>query len=301
MARFALEAALADLRLRLAGMRWRTRLAAAAAGRGWRCLRHRRPASDAGRRRSVRRTAVVGRRIDVESTRTSAGRDIDDVVADRRRPPLGARLVKLKIEPGWDRAPADRAAGRAPRRRPGRRRQRLLRRAAVRPRSTGSSALELAYLEQPLDPDDLVGHARLQARARCARRWRSTSPWGRRGCWPPRWRSARRRRFSLKPSRLGGLPAPARAAAHHGRVLRRRDVRAGRGAGGGRSPWPSLDVARLPTDLGPSARYVDEDVTEPVVLDGDGDLIVPDGPGIGVDVRAERVAALASEVVELRP
>jgi hypothetical protein len=46
---------------------------------------------------------------------------------------------------------------------------------------------------------------------------------------------------------------------------------------------------------------VEDDVTEPLGLDEHGDLIVPHGPGIGVDVRPQRVAALAAEVVELRP
>jgi hypothetical protein len=59
----------------------------------------------------------------------------------------------------------------------------------------------------------------------------------------------------------------------------------------------------LPTDLGPSSQYVVDDVTEPVGIDPAGRLVVPGGAGIGVDVRPDRVAALAVAPgpVELRP
>ena len=38
----------------------------------------------------------------------------------------------------------------------------------------------------------------------------------------------------------------------------------------------------LPTDLGPSDRYFRPDLTDPVVVDGRGEVVVPLGPGIGV-------------------
>jgi hypothetical protein len=38
-----------------------------------------------------------------------------------------------------------------------------------------------------------------------------------------------------------------------------------------------------------------------VVVDGEGWLLVPGGSGIGVEVHVDRLAAMASEVVELRP
>ena len=108
------------------------------------------------------------------------------------------------------------------------------------------------------------------------------------------------RRFSLKPSRLGGLLGPARAAAATpgcfvGGMF---ELGVGRAAA---LALASLGPFELPCDLGPSSQYLEDDVTEPVVLDAAGDLVVPDAPGIGVEVRAERVAAAAVEVVELRP
>ena len=63
----------------------------------------------------------------------------------------------------------------------------------------------------------------------------------------------------------------------------------------------ALAACSLPTDLGPSARYVADDVTDPVLTDGDGRLVVPAGPGLGVEVRADRLAAVTLDCVELRP
>jgi O-succinylbenzoate synthase len=47
----------------------------------------------------------------------------------------------------------------------------------------------------------------------------------------------------------------------------------------------------LPGDTSASARYFPEDLTEPFVLQADGTMVVPQGPGIGVDPRADRLAA----------
>jgi o-succinylbenzoate synthase len=43
----------------------------------------------------------------------------------------------------------------------------------------------------------------------------------------------------------------------------------------------ALPVHNLPHDLGPSARYFDTDLTLPFESKG-GTMIVPDGPGLGV-------------------
>jgi O-succinylbenzoate synthase len=47
----------------------------------------------------------------------------------------------------------------------------------------------------------------------------------------------------------------------------------------------------LPGDTSASSRYFDEDLTEPFVLDADGTMAVPQGPGIGVDPIPERLAS----------
>jgi len=55
----------------------------------------------------------------------------------------------------------------------------------------------------------------------------------------------------------------------------------------------------LPGDTSASARYFPEDLTEPFVLRSDGTMLVPEGPGIGVEPLAERLAActVRSEVL----
>lgn len=56
-----------------------------------------------------------------------------------------------------------------------------------------------------------------------------------------------------------------------------------------------------PTDLGPSSQYVAEDITDPIGSDASGRVVVPSGPGIGVEVHRDRVrAALVDQPVELR-
>ena len=308
MARFALESALADLRLRLAGCPLADALALGAAGGAVAATSAGDEAgggtgSPVARRRRVGRTTVLGRRIDVESTSPAppsraARRAIEALVAEAGAAvAAGARLVKVKVEPGWDRAPLTelRAAF------PG---------LALAADANGAYAgcgpgaldwvepLQLDYFEQPLDPDDLVGHARLQDRL--ATPVALDESLGSLGLLAAAVALGAGRRFSLKPSRLGGLLGPARAAAATpgcfvGGMF---ELGVGRAAA---LALASLGSFELPCDLGPSSQYVEDDVCEPVVVDEAGDLVVPDGPGIGVEVRAARVAALTVEVVELRP
>jgi O-succinylbenzoate synthase len=46
---------------------------------------------------------------------------------------------------------------------------------------------------------------------------------------------------------------------------------------------------RLPGDTSASHRYFAEDLTEPFELASDGTMVVPTGPGIGVDPIPERL------------
>jgi len=56
----------------------------------------------------------------------------------------------------------------------------------------------------------------------------------------------------------------------------------------------------LPGDTSASARYFVDDITEPFMLAPDGTMAVPDGAGIGVTPRPERLAecTLRYEVVK---
>ncbi len=87
---------------------------------------------------------------------------------------------------------------------------------------------------------------------------------------------------SVKPARLGGLLAALEAARSAAAAGGRAFVGGMFELGVGRSAALLLaasGVAHLPTDLGPSDRYVEEDVTAPIVAGDPGRVVVPRGPG----------------------
>ena len=104
--------------------------------------------------------------------------------------------------------------------------------------------------------------------------------------------------LNVKPARVGGLGpacwllrwcATQRIPAFVGGMLE---------TGVGRAGAVCLTFApgsTLPTDLGPSSRYWDQDVTAPIVLDDAGHLVPPDGLGIGVVPDPDRLAAVTVE------
>ncbi len=107
---------------------------------------------------------------------------------------------------------------------------------------------------------------------------------------------------SIKAARLGGMAAAASGLdlaatagvdAFVGGLLELAVGRAGAAA------VAALDGATLPTDLGPSARYVASDVSDPIVTDERGDLVVPDGIGIGRVPDPERLVAWTIDEVRL--
>jgi o-succinylbenzoate synthase len=57
----------------------------------------------------------------------------------------------------------------------------------------------------------------------------------------------------------------------------------------------------LPGDTSASSRYFPDDLTEPFEMAADGTMAVPDGPGIGVEPRADRLEACTLRVETLRP
>jgi O-succinylbenzoate synthase len=212
----------------------------------------------------------------------------------------GYRRVKVKIRPGFARRPLELIRGRFPE-------------LALAADANGAftladhaalselDPLRLVFLEQPLHPDDLVDHARL-ARAletpicldeslktpfdvEAALALRSTGV------------------VNLKPARVGGIGA---ALAIHD-LCRRGDVPLWCGGmletGIGRAANVALAALpgfTMPGDLSASDRYYEEDLVEPPfrLLPG-GELAVPRGPGIGVEVVAERLerATVAREEI----
>jgi O-succinylbenzoate synthase len=107
---------------------------------------------------------------------------------------------------------------------------------------------------------------------------------------------------NVKPARLGGVATAAevaRAAAEAGCatfVGGMLETGVGRAAA---LAVAALPWCTLPTDLGPSSRYLRPDVTEPIELDAEGRLVVPAGPGIGVAPDPDRLADVAVERVVL--
>jgi o-succinylbenzoate synthase len=143
--------------------------------------------------------------------------------------------------------------------------------------------LGLEYVEQPLGEDDLLGHIRLQERLAtpiCLDET-ITSATVARGAIE----LAACRVINVKLGRVGGLTEALRI--HE--VARSAGVPLWCGGmletGVGRAAnvaMASLPGFTLPGDTSASDRYFQEDLTEPFVVERDGTMRVPTGPGIGV-------------------
>ncbi|MCW2897943.1 MAG: o-succinylbenzoate synthase [Streptosporangiaceae bacterium] len=153
-------------------------------------------------------------------------------------------------------------------------------------------AFDLLLLEQPFDHDDIHLHAEL------ARRMRTPI------CLDESLTSAKTTATAIragaceianiKPGRVGGYLEARRVHDVAGAL----DVPVWCGGmletGIGRAAnlaLASLPGFTLPGDISGSARYYREDITEPFIAT-DGQMAVPTGPGIGVEVDAERIASL---------
>jgi O-succinylbenzoate synthase len=162
---------------------------------------------------------------------------------------------------------------------------------------------ELMMIEQPLEYDDIRDHARLQERIRTPicldeslhtpRLVEEALAMG--AC----------RIINIKPGRVGGhaqsILIHDMAVEHgvpvwHGGMLE---------SGIGRAHnihLSTLPGFTLPGDVAASRRYFAPDLIDPEIeVRSDGTIAVPSGPGIGVTVVADRVAAASIERVELRP
>jgi o-succinylbenzoate synthase len=213
----------------------------------------------------------------------------------------GYRRVKIKIKPGWDVEAVERIRGRF-----GSIPLMVDANAAYSLEdATHLAALdrfELMMIEQPLDYDDIRDHARLQRRIETAicldesidtvRAAEEAIDLG--AC----------RIINIKPGRIGGHAAAIRlhdlAAAHgvpvwHGGMLE---------SGIGRAHNIHLSTLAnfsLPGDVAASRRYYAPDLIDPeIVVRSDGTIPVPPGPGIGVHIDHDRVAAATREKRELR-
>ncbi len=156
-------------------------------------------------------------------------------------------------------------------------------------------AFDLMMIEQPLAHDDLVDHAELQRQLRTPVCLDESVP---------SLAAARAalalgsgRIVNIKPGRVGGLTV-ARAihdlCREHGWPVWCGGLLE---TGIGRAhnvALASLPGFTLPGDISASARYFHQDLVEPpFVVNEDGTMTVPEGPGIGVEVRRDRVFAAA--------
>jgi O-succinylbenzoate synthase len=197
----------------------------------------------------------------------------------------GYRRVKLKVIPGWDVEPV----------------------AAVRERfgdlplqvdANGAYRLEdanhlkalddfaLLLIEQPLPDDDLVGHAALAAQLQTPL------------CLDESIVSAATARTALAMSACRVINVKAGRVGGYLEAVRIHDACAavdvpvwcggmletgiGRAANLALAALPAFS---LPGDLSPPDRYYREDIAEPVSLNPDGTIDVPDRPGVGAVLR----------------
>lgn len=153
--------------------------------------------------------------------------------------------------------------------------------------------LDLMMIEQPLAHDDVLHHARLQARLEtpvCLDESIESD-----GDAELALELQACRIINVKPARVGGL---AESRAIHDRMrAAERPVWCGGmlESGIGRAynvALASLPGFTLPGDISASRRYWERDVVSPEFEVHDGHMAVPTGPGIGVEVDVERIEAL---------
>ncbi|GAA3950590.1 o-succinylbenzoate synthase [Actinoplanes auranticolor] len=208
----------------------------------------------------------------------------------------GYARIKLKIEPGWDIEPV-----RAVRERFG---DQVLLQADANTAYSLSDARHLAGLdpfgllliEQPLDEEDVLGHADLARLIRtpvCLDESITSAASAAAAI-----RLGACQIVNIKPGRVGGYLEARRihdvCAAHGvpvwcGGML---ETGLGRAANVALAALPGFT---LPGDTSASGRYYAADITEPFVLD-QGHLSVPTGPGLGVTPDPDRLAEVTTRV-----
>lgn len=163
--------------------------------------------------------------------------------------------------------------------------------------------LDLLLIEQPLDYDDLIDHAKLQRDLRtpiCLDESIKGPLDARRA-----FELGSCKVINIKPGRVGGITNSV--AIHDFCRLVEMPVWIGgmleTGVGRGvQVALATLPNVKLPNDISASDRYYDEDITEPWSLNKDGTISVRKLPGIGVEPRLEalRKYSVKQEVIELQ-
>lgn len=205
----------------------------------------------------------------------------------------GYRRIKVKIKPGWDANVIGAIRVAYP---------------AVSLMADANSAYSLddvdmlralddyslLMIEQPLAYDDILDHAALQAQLQTPVCLDESITTVRRAIEALQLKACRV--INIKPPRVGGISA---AKAVHDLCVEH-DVPVWCGglleSGIGRAAnlaIASLPNFTLPGDISASDRYWEQDIVEPAfTLNDDGTMTVPAGPGIGVEVLRDRLAAV---------
>lgn len=213
----------------------------------------------------------------------------------------GYTRIKLKIKPGWDLEPASAVRERYP--------DTLLMldansayTLADAPRLAALDALNLLMLEQPLWHDDIWQHSKLQPQLKTPI------------CLDESILHARDAAFALevgackiinvKPARVSGMWEAREvhdvclsqsAPAWVGGML---ETGVGRAANLAVAALPGFT---LPGDISATNRYWAHDITEHFALNPDGTITVPTGPGLGVAMDLDRLAAVTTRQETIGP
>jgi O-succinylbenzoate synthase len=212
----------------------------------------------------------------------------------------GYRRVKLKIEPGWDVGPVTAVREAFPDT-PLSVDANAAYRLSDLPLFEALDALDLVYVEQPLGHEDLLEHAALARRI--------ATP----VCLDESIRSAADARAAIelgacqvvnvKAGRVGGLLEARRVhdvALEHGVPVwcgGMLETGVGRAANVALAALPGFT---MPGDTSASDRYFAEDLTEPFVLEADGTMAVPSGPGLGVEPFPDRLESCTMVTEQVR-
>lgn len=237
------------------------------------------------------RTVPVGVSIGLQKSDTDLLARVDAYLSE------GYRKIKLKIKPGRDvemlRAVRERFKD-APLMADANSAYALSR---DLPRLREMDDLGLMMIEQPLNHEDLIDHAQLQRNI--------DTP----VCLDESIRSEGDARLALhlragrivniKPGRVGGLRSSM--AIHDVCLAAGWPVWCGGMLESGIGRAHNVALATLPGftipgDISDSKRYWEEDIVHPEFEMDDGMMPVPDGPGIGVEPRMERIEALTARM-----
>jgi O-succinylbenzoate synthase len=255
------------------------------------------------RQQAVPLSRVLGGTRDRIASGVSIGiQDSTDALAAKveRELAAGYRRIKIKIKPGWDLDAVEMIRARF-----GPIPLMVDANAAYTLADTDHlarlDAFDLMMIEQPLDYDDIADHACIQQRLNtpiCLDESIKTVAAARDAIAAQACRIV-----NIKPGRVGGFAESVRlhdlCAEHgvpvwHGGML---ESGIGRAANIHLSTLPNFS---LPGDIAASKRYFVPDLIEPPIeVSADGTIAVPDGPGIGVTVCEDRIAAatLATETL----